>query len=160
MGSIINVGFKFQGEIESVNTETIVVAVLSSLLSGLISVLLSFFFYQRLERRKLKMDTARKLFGGKHNMAGREFQDALNEVMVVFSDSKEVIAAMEEFWTILQSPKVTLPTEVANDKLVKLMKAICLSIGIKYKTLPDAYFLRCFSVDVGWMKHQSNHQAK
>ena len=71
-------------------TMTIVlVTLVASLLSGLIGVLVSFYFFQRLERRKMKMETARKLFGGKHNTSGDQFQEALNEVMLVFSDSEQ-----------------------------------------------------------------------
>jgi len=128
-------------------TMTIVlVTLVASLLSGLIGVLVSFYFFQRLERRKMKMETARKLFGGKHNTSGDQFQEALNEVMLVFSDSDTVIAATEELWTTLEIPIKTRAATAADDKLVKLMKAICHNVGIRYKDLPDAYFLRCFGV--------------
>lgn len=125
--------------------EFILITIIASLLSGLLGVFVSFHFFRRLEQRRLKMGTAQKLFGGKYNIASKEFQEAMNEVMLIFSDSDLVIAAMEEFWTILQA-KDKHSSEVANDKLVKLMKAICTDIGIKYKNLSDAYFLRNFSV--------------
>lgn len=130
-------------------TEAIVATVISSLLSGLVGVVISFYFFQRLERRKLKMETARKLFGGKHDLGGKEFQEAMNEVMVVFSDSAPVIDAMNDFWTTLQTPKSARVSAVVDDRLVRLMKAICLNIGIKYKNLPDAYYLRVFAVPKG-----------
>lgn len=127
-------------------TVEVPVTIISSLLSRLVGVLVSFYFFQRLERRKMKLETARKLFGGKHHMAGKEFQEAMNEVMVVFSDSDVVIAAMDDLWSTLQTPRDKLSPEVANDKMVKLMKALCRDIGIKYKDLPDAYYLRFLSV--------------
>ena len=123
-------------------TEAIVVTLVASLLSGLVGVCVSFYFFQRLERRKLKFDTARKLFGNKYNMAGEEFQEAMNEVMVIFSDSARVIAAMEDLWTTLQAPREARSAEVADEKMVKLMKALCKDIGVKHKNLPDAYYLR------------------
>ena len=127
-------------------TEAVVVTVVASLLSGLVGVFVSSSFYQRLERRKMKMETARKLFGSKHNMSRNEFQEAMNEVMVVFSDSHPVIAAMDGLWTTLEIPVDKRAPSAAQDKLIKFMKTICDDIGIRYGDLPDAYFLRVFSV--------------
>ncbi len=126
--------------------EFILVTLLASLLSGLVGVLVSFYFFQRLERRKLKFDTAKKLFGSKHNMAGKEFQEAMNEIMVVFSDSNDVIVAMDDLWTTLQTPLGARGPNIANEKMVKLMKAVCRAIGVKYKNLPDTYYLRYLTV--------------
>lgn len=118
----------------------------ASLLSGLVGVIVSFFAYKGLEQKRIKMETARKLFGGKHNLSSKEFQEAMNEVLLVFSDSDPVIAAIDELWTTLDTPRSTRSPKAADDKLIRLMKAICSDIGIKYKDLPDDYFLRCFVV--------------
>jgi len=53
-------------------TEQILVTIIASLLSGLIGVGVSSYFYSRLERRKTKMDTARKLFGGRSTRPARD----------------------------------------------------------------------------------------
>jgi ABC-type dipeptide/oligopeptide/nickel transport system ATPase subunit len=92
------------------------------------------------------LETARKLFGSKYNMASKEFQEAMNEVMFVFADCRSVINAMQEFWETLQTPQQSRAPSIADEKLVKLMKAVCLEVGVKYKDLPDAYFLRFLSV--------------
>jgi hypothetical protein len=82
--------------------EAVAVTIIASLLSGLIGVVASFYFYRRLEHRKMKMDSARKLFGGRYSLSSKEFQEAMNEVMLVFSDSEDVMAAMDELYTTLQ----------------------------------------------------------
>jgi len=124
--------------------EAIIVAVISSLLSGLVGVLVSFYFFNRLEKRKLKTETARKMFGSKHEIGSSAFNEAMNEVMIVFSDSDEVISAMEELWQTLSTPISSRATNAADEKLVKLMKCMCREIGIEHKKLPDAYYLRYF----------------
>ncbi len=78
--------------------EAIVLTVGSSLLSGLIAVGVSACFFARMERRKLKVDTARRLLGSRFNIEELEFQQAMNEVTVVFADEKKVTEAMDEFW--------------------------------------------------------------
>ena len=121
------------------------VTIISSLLSGLIGIFVTFYFFNRLEKRKLKVETARKMFANKHDIKSKEFKEAINEVMIVFSDSTEVITAMEEFWQILATPIASRPPGAADEKLIKLMKSICREIGIEYKQLSDAYYLRYFS---------------
>ena len=79
-------------------------------------------------------------------MASKEFQEAMNEVMFVFADCRSVINAMQELWETLQTPQQSRAPSIADEKLVKLMKAVCLEVGVKYKDLPDAYFLRFLSV--------------
>lgn len=121
------------------------VMVISSLLSGLIGVAVSSWFYQRLEKRRMKMETARKMFGSRHDIGSQKFQESLNEIMVVFSDSQEVIEAVENSLTVAATSPVARPTGAADEALIKLMKAVCHNIGIKQK-LPDAYYLKYFSV--------------
>lgn len=125
--------------------EQILVTVISSLLSGLIGVAVSFWFYSRLEKRKMKMETARKMFGSRHEIGSQEFLGSLNEIMIIFSDSQEVIEAVENFLAVAGTPQVARATGAANEALIKLMKAVCQNIGIKQK-LPDAYYLKYFSV--------------
>jgi hypothetical protein len=102
-------------------------------------------------RHVMKMESVRKLFGGRYDIRSKEFLEAMNEIMLVFSDSQEVMAAMQEFYTYQTSQqqlgrRPSLTPGVSEDKLIKLMKAICRDLRITYTNLPDAYFLRTFSV--------------
>ncbi|MCY4613459.1 MAG: hypothetical protein OXB94_07560 [Nitrospira sp.] len=125
--------------------EQILLTVISSLLSGLVGVAVSSWFYARLEKRRMKMETARKMFGNRHDISSPKFQESLNEIMIVFSDSQEIIEAVENSLTIAATSPDARPKGAADEALIKLMKAVCRNIGIKQR-LPDAYYLKYFSV--------------
>lgn len=126
--------------------EYILLTIVASLVSGLIGVVVSYIFYSRLEIRKIKFDTARKMFGSKYQVHGKDFQEAVNEVMIVFSDSQEVIDSMENLWKVVSTPQNARCKKAADEALILLMKSMCKNIGIKYKKLPDAYYLKYFSM--------------
>jgi hypothetical protein len=107
-------------------------------------VSVSIYFFNRLEKRKLKIETARKLFGNRYDIKSQAFKESLNEIMLVFSDCDEVISAMEEFWNTLQTPITSRPPNAADDNLTKLMKIICREIGIENIKLNDSFYLRVF----------------
>lgn len=131
---------------ESMNSTAIFVTLIASLLSGLIGVAISAYFFGSLERKKLKIDTARRLIGNRHNIEGEEFQQAMNEVMIVFSDTPSVIRAMDEFWRIIATVHGPGRAEAANSSLISLLKAVCASIGLHPKELNDSQYLRFFMV--------------
>jgi hypothetical protein len=67
-------------------------------------------------------------------------------VIVVFSDSQAVVDAVQELFTVVETPLPARPQKAADEALIKLMKAMCKDIGIKYKSLPDSYYLKYFGV--------------
>ncbi|TMP73503.1 DUF6680 family protein [Pseudoalteromonas sp. S1608] len=127
-------------------SEAIFVTILASLLSGLTGVLISFKFYDRLEKRKLRIETAKKLIGGRFNPASNEFNIAMNEIFLVYADCPEVMTAMTNFWEILQAPVGQRSEQVVNDKLQTLLKTVCRNSGIIHsKDINDDFFLRTFN---------------
>jgi hypothetical protein len=127
-------------------TETVLLTISASLLSGVLGVIISSFFYASLERKKLKRDTARKMFGSKHDISGDKFLESMNEVLFVFSDSQSVIDVVQHLFGVIETPKEARPSKAADEALIRLMKAMCKDIGIKYKELPDSYYLKFFGV--------------
>lgn len=115
--------------------------ILSSLLSGLIGVLVSTFFYHRYERRKIKFDTAKRLFGYRYSIKGDGFSNAMNEVFIVFADTPKVIRAMEDLYNTLQSPN----KQLAEDKLITFLKEICKDLSIDYSTVNESFFIKTFN---------------
>lgn len=126
--------------------ETIIITLVSSILSGILGVVISSIFYSRLERRKIKIETARKMFGSRHSISGKEFQESINEIMIVFSDSQRVVDLVQDLFKVVSTPLSARSPQAADEALIKLMKGICEDIGIKYKNLPDSYYLKFFEV--------------
>ena len=120
--------------------------VLSSLLSGLIAVLISTAYYHRFEKRKWKLDTLRRLAATRFALTHKsteasktEFFSALNEVHVVFQDSPKVLEHLEKMHSELKRP------DRLDDNIVKLFKVIFDALGIKQIALNDSFILRPFT---------------
>ena len=121
-------------------------SVLSSLLSGLIAVLISTAYYHRFEKRKWKLDTLRRLAATRYALthtateASRtDFFSALNEVHIVFQDSPNVLEHLEKMHSELGRP------DRLDDNFVKLFKVILDALGIKQVALNDSFILRPFT---------------
>jgi hypothetical protein len=123
------------------SNEAIAVALVSSLLSGLIGVGVSCWFFYRLERHKLKLDLARRLLGHRYSISGDQFSAAMNEVFVVFADSQEVLQRMEGLYETLPAPG----KPNADGAFTDFLKAVCRDAGLTQATLNDAYFIKTFN---------------
>lgn len=123
------------------SNEALLVTLVSSLISGLVGVGVSTWFFYRLERHKLKLDLARRLLGHRYSIMGDAFSAAMNEVFVVFADSTDVLQAMERLYTTLQTPGKPNADSVFTD----FLKAVCKNAGLTQATLNDAYFIKTFN---------------
>lgn len=119
----------------------VLVTIISSLISGLVGVFVSAYYFTRLEKHKMKMDTARRLLGHRYDISGAQFSAAMNEVFIIFADSPKVISAMQDLYQTLSTPGKPF----ADDKLVTLLKAVCSDVGIVHKNINDAYFIKTFN---------------
>jgi len=133
------------------NATAISVTIVSSLLSGLISVFITTYYYRRYDRKKMKFDILRRLAGSRYCLvpdsnesSKKEFFEALNEVFIVFHDDEKVLNTLEIFHKELNIAGIF--SDSANNNLVKLFRAIIRNLGIEYKTLTDEFFLKPFSL--------------
>ncbi|MBN1383920.1 MAG: hypothetical protein JW983_03435 [Elusimicrobia bacterium] len=118
------------------------VVIIASLLSGLITFILSSWFYWNLEERKIKIDTAKRLMGYRYDLRGEGFTKAINESLIIFADDENVVKAIEELYTTLSVPE----KPDANSKMLALLKAVCKDIDRLPKNIDnDAYFLKVFN---------------
>ena len=129
--------------------------VVSSLLSGLVGVFVSAYYYRRYERRKLKLDTLRRLLAYRHatvvgssQTVQEHFFAALNEVFVIFHDSPNVIRALQSLHADLVRP------ERLQDNVVTLFKVICSDLKISHAAVNDSFFLRPFVPGPGIVQKQ------
>lgn len=121
--------------------EAVLITLVFSLLSGLVGIVVSSRFFYRLERHKLKLDLARRLLGHRYSIMGDHFSAAMNEVFVVFADSKEVLQKMERLYEVLQTPGKPNIDGVFTD----FLKSVCKSAGLSQATLNDQYLIKTFN---------------
>lgn len=120
------------------SAESILVTVVTSLLSGLIGSAATILFMGRLETRKLKIDTLRRLLGNRDDLTGPEFCSAANEVLVVFRDCPRVLAAIRTLHQVASTPGKPNIT----DALTVLLKEAAAACGLSPKDVPDTAFLQ------------------
>lgn len=117
------------------NTEQVMYLIISSLLSGLVGVLVSTWFYARYQRRKDKLETLRKFMANRYDLKGDEFSIAINEIVVIFAGSPKVMKALSE-----HHEKVA-GNHNSEDALLKLFKAMFEDVGLAHNEFNDSFFL-------------------
>lgn len=125
-----------------VTTDAVLVTIFSSLISGIVGVSVSTWYFYKLERHKLKLDLARRLLGNRYNINGDTFSCAMNEVIAVFADSEDVLSKMARLYDALQvegKPN-------ADGALIEFLKSVCKASGLTQATLNDTYLLKTFNV--------------
>jgi hypothetical protein len=121
------------------SSTSILVTIGSSLLSGIVGVVISTIYYRRYEKRRAKIDTFKRFFANRYDLKGDEFSRALNEIFVIFHDSSEVMAVLSEFHA-----KVTTK-QSSEDELLRLHKAMCKEVRINFDRFNDSFFLKPFN---------------
>lgn len=124
----------------------LVVVLLSSLLSGIIGVGISNWYHKKAEKRMHKLLLLEKLLGNRHDILGDKFTEALNSVFIVFYDSPSVINALKAFHENTLNP--IRGTDLANQKLLDLFRAMCEDLDIQIRPLTDTFFLQPFNIRV------------
>jgi len=120
-------------------TGQIVLTIITSVISGIIGVIISTVFYVRHERRKDKLETLRRFMGNRYDLVGDEFSRALNEIFVMFKGSPKVMQALSAY-----HEKVT-GQQGSEDELIKLFKTMCDDVSVSYGEFNDSFFLRPFN---------------
>jgi len=132
-------------------TMDVTITIISSLISGVIGVGISTWYYRRHEKRKQQFEVLRKIVGTRFALtenttpeAKVQFFSALNEVVVLYHEHPEVIDALHNLHRELKVP------DRLHDNLVSLFKKMCKVLGIKDNGLNDEFFLRPFSPTAGF----------
>ena len=68
---------------------------------------------------------------------------ALNEIVIVFHDSKDVLRALQGFHDVIVGGQEAL----ANDKLVSLLKAMCKDSDVDPAGVNDSFYLQPFNIN-------------
>ena len=117
------------------------ITVVSSLISGLIGVFVSTWYFYKLERHKMKLDLARRLLGNRFSIRGDAFSCAVNEVIAVFADSDDVLLKLRGLYEALQAHG----KPNAETALIDFLKAVCKNSGLTQASLNDAFLIKTFN---------------
>ena len=117
---------------------------ISGFVSGLLGVGISTWYHQRSETRRTKLQVLQQLLGNRNDVKGEKFTEALNQIFPIFSDSKDVLLALKAFHEITINPART--TELANQKLLDLFKAMCEHLNVDPGPLTDNFLLQAFNI--------------
>jgi hypothetical protein len=130
----------------------IFITIISSLISGIVGVVISIIYHKRAEERSLKFETLRNLFGYKYQLSlgvgnRNEFNKAINEIPVIFHKSKEVLIAHKNLTEALSTKDISvIKSELLDDKFITLFKNMFHDLGIEIEDhLNDADFLKTMS---------------
>jgi len=117
---------------------------IAALVSGLLSMVISVRYQQRNEIRRAKLQVLQQLLGNRNDIKGQPFTEAINQIIVVFHDSRDVLVALKAFFEVIVSDQ---KNETLTDKrLLDLFKAICKNLGISIEPLNDDFFLHAFNI--------------
>jgi len=122
-------------------TVSIGLVIISSLISGFIGVVVSIIYHKRAEKRQIKLDTLKRFVGYRYDLKSDDFSRAINEIFVVFKDSKSVLSKTKDFHDSASLGQSVL----ANDKLNEIFKAMCKDLNIDINKDYDDLFLRVFN---------------
>ena len=122
----------------------ILTIIISSLLSGIIGVIISIIYHRKYEKYRAKLETLKNLVGYRSDVRSAEFSKALNEILIVFQNSREVLKAMENFREKLILGQGN--NNLANSSLLKLVKTMCKNLKIDINKVNDDNFLQAFNV--------------
>lgn len=117
-------------------TVSIWVAIISSVISGLVGVLVTIVYSHAYEKRRMKLDVLRRFVANRYDVRGVEWIRAANEIFVVFQDSREVMQALAD-WHQFDNPSNW------HDHILKLYKAMCRDARVKV-VFNDSFFLKPF----------------
>jgi hypothetical protein len=116
-------------------TIVVITGVISALASGLVGVVLSIVYYRRYESRQMRRATLQNLAANRFDLTGDQFSRALNETIVVFNGSEDVLTALR-----------AMLRERTNANLAVLFRAMAANVGIPTDRLDDELLLTAFNI--------------
>lgn len=129
---------------EAIKFTWVLITIISSLISGIIGVIISIIYHRKYEKYRSKIDTLKNLVGYRFDLESDEFSKALNEIFVVFYDSKEVLIKLKNLYESI----TTIPKQesLINDKFLELFREMCRDINIDpNKYINESFFLKVFN---------------
>ncbi len=120
----------------------ILITITTALVSGILGVIISIIYHRKAEKTRSKIETLKNFCAYRYHLKGENFTKTLNEIFIVFQDSEKVLEKLNQFHEVI----VSRQTDLANDRLVALFKAMCENLKIDSSKYSESFFLKAFNV--------------
>lgn len=120
---------------------TILSILTSALVSGLLGVQISNWYYRRNEARRSKLKILQQLMAYRFDFHCVKFVEAINQLPVVYHESKEVLTAFKAYHEHIQGNG---DIKIGHQRLLELFKAMYKHLNINTEPLNDNIFLYPF----------------
>ena len=98
-----------------------------------------------------------QLMSFKHDIGSKEFSSALNGVVALFHDSREVMDALKGFYNIASKPKEQKSSNEQNEKLIEVFSSIYAELDMD-ENLDKSFLEKTFNVDENLLNfYQQEH---
>ncbi len=128
------------------DSKSILVVILASILSGILGVLISNIYHHKNQDRQIKIDTFKRVFSNRYDLQGEDFSKAVNEIFVIYNDSGDVMKKLDSFHRAVVAKQGT------ENALLNLLKSMCKEVNINYNDFNDSFFLTPFNTKPSSMK--------
>lgn len=123
---------------------TVLSVLASAFLSGLLAVWASNRSNRLNEIRRLKLRILQEMMAYRYDINGEGFVKAMNQVSVVYHESKEVLEELNAYHEYCQTP--VRDVNVAIQRLIVLFRAMYRHLNIKTEPLTEDFFRTPFTV--------------
>ena len=123
----------------------IIFVVVSSLLSGLIGIIITNRLHFKHEKSKFKRDICLQLIANRHDLRGDLFTQALNSIIFAFNDDKNTI---DKFIIFNDGVMSRDNLGESNRKLLELIKAMLKHLNMEVQDIDEKYYLISFNIRV------------
>lgn len=131
-------------DINNIEFIWILITIITSLSSGIIGVVISIVYHKKAEKQRSKNETLKNLVGYRFHIQGEKFSKTLNEIFIVFQDSKIVIEKLNKLHAVINIKSDN--KDLVNEALLNLFKAMCEDIDIDFSKNNDSLFLKAFNI--------------
>lgn len=123
-----------------------VLIVISSLLSGILGVIISAFYYSKKEKKNIQVNLVTELFGNRNKLTSDIFNNALNKVPVVFCESSVIIEEYIKLHDYLL--KEHKPKDI-NNQLFLFLNLLVKHTKLSKNGFSDEIILRVYGINNG-----------
>lgn len=120
-------------------SEQLLITLGSTVFSGILGVIVTIYIQKKEENRRKKFLVFQQLMGYRYDIQSAEFISALNQIVVVFHDSQEVILSIKKFYE-------SLGTSMSDQRLLELFKAVMNELQMDVSVLNDTFFMKPFQI--------------